>query len=102
MSSEKKKFVVETVCTFVEAHVVEAVDEKEAEFIAQNSDYNASKWIGTQVANIYEFKKEDIERLKKLDNYFFEGHATITDDGYLVYIRPDGEVNGNMPSEKIR
>jgi hypothetical protein len=97
----KKRFVVETVNTFYEIHMVDAVDEDEARFIVKNSDYNASKWLGQQVANISEFNETDLPRLKQVDSYFFEGVATI-EDGYLVYKNMDGSAHGSMPSEKIR
>jgi len=97
----KTKFVVETVNTFYEVHLVEAENEEEARFIVQNSDYNASKWLGQQVANISEFKKSDLPRLKNVDSYFFEGFATIEDD-YLVYKNMDGSAHGSMPTNKVR
>ena len=97
----KKKFVVETVNTFYEVHLVEAENQKEAEKIARNSDYNASKWLGQQIANISKFKEKDLDRLKQIDSYFFDGYAGI-EDGYLRYYKMDGTLNGNMPSnEKI-
>ena len=68
-----KKFVVESVCTFYEIHVVEAENQEMAAKIAAHSDYNASKWLGSQVANISKFKEKDLTRLKKVDSYFFEG-----------------------------
>ncbi|MFZ9241383.1 MAG: hypothetical protein ACO22R_09600 [Chitinophagaceae bacterium] len=95
----KKKFVVETVSTFYEVHLVEAESEEEAKKIAGNSDYNASKWLGQQIANISEFKEEDLPRLKQIDSYFFDGYAGI-DNGYLRYYRMDGTVNGNMPLDE--
>ena len=95
----KKKFVVETVSSFYEIHLVEAENVKEAEKIARNSDYNASKWLGQQVANISEFKEEDMPRLKRVDSYFFDGYAGIV-DGCLCYYKMDGTVNGNMPSDE--
>lgn len=97
----KKRFVVETVNTFYEIHLIDAVDEDEARLIVQNSDYNASKWLGQQVANISEFKESDMPRLKNVDSYFFQGVATIEDD-YLVYKNMDGSAHGSMPSQKIR
>jgi hypothetical protein len=97
----KKKFVVETVNTFYEIHLVEAENEEEAKFIANNSDYNASKWLGQQVANITEFDERDMPRLKNVEEYFFDGYATIEDD-FLLYRRKNGELNGSMPQEKIR
>lgn len=92
----KKKFVVETVNTFYEVHLIEAENEAEAEKIAKHTDYNASKWLGQQIANISEFKEEDLPRLKQLDSYFFEGYAA-NDNGYLRYFKMDGTPNGNMP-----
>ena len=97
----KKKYVVETVSSFYEVHLVEAENEEEARFITQNSDYNASKWLGQQVANISEFDERDMPRLKNVDSYFFDGYATIEDDK-LLYRKMDGTLNGNMPQEKIR
>jgi hypothetical protein len=97
----KKKFVVETVNTFYEVHLVEAENEEEAQFIVQNSDYNASKWLGQQVANVSEFDERDLPRLRQVDSYFFEGVATIEDD-YLVYKNMDGSPHGSMPTNKIR
>ena len=99
--SSKKKFVVETVNTFYEVHIVEAENEEEAQFIVQNSDYNASKWLGQQVANVSEFDERDLPRLRQVDSYFFEGVATIEDD-YLVYKNMDGSLHGSMPTNKIR
>lgn len=100
-TNTKKKFVVETVNTFYEVHLVEAVDEAEAQFIVQNSDYNASKWLGQQVANISEFDERDLPRLEKVDSYFFDGYATI-EDNKLLYRKMDGTLNGSMPQETIR
>ena len=97
----KKKYVVETVSSFYEIHLVEAENEEEARFITENSDYNASKWLGQQVSNISEFDERDMPRLKKVDSYFFDGYATIEDDK-LLYRKMDGTLNGNMPQEKIR
>ena len=97
----KKKYVVETVSSFYEIHLVEAENEEEAKFITENSDYNASKWLGQQVSNISEFDERDMPRLKNVDSYFFDGYATIEDDK-LLYRKMDGTLNGNMPQEKIR
>ena len=98
--SEKKKFVVETVNSFYEVHLVEAKDEEEARLIVKNSDYNASKWLGQQVANISVFNESDVPRLRSVDDYFFEGYATLEDD-YLVYKTFEGRMNGSMPKNKI-
>ena len=100
-TNAKKKFVVETVNTFYEVHLVEAKNEEEAQFIVKNSDYNASKWLGSQVANISKFKEKDLPRLKNVDSYFFDGYAYIDETGHLGYKKMNGEENGNMPKTKI-
>ena len=96
----KKKFVVETINTFYEAHLIEAENEEGARLIASNSDYNASKWLGQQVANVTKFDKRDLPRLKQLDSYFFEGYASL-EDGRVVYYRMDGTRNDKMPTQDI-
>jgi hypothetical protein len=96
-----KKFVVESVCTFYEIHVIEAENEEMAAKIAEHSDYNASKHLGTQVANISKFKEKDLPRLKNIDSYFFEGYACVDNEGHLIYKKTDGTINGNMPFRKI-
>ena len=60
-----KRFVVETVSTFAEFHIVHAKNEKEAKFIAKNADYNSSKWLGQQVIDISECSDDDVKKLKK-------------------------------------
>ena len=99
--SEKRLFVVETVNTFSEVHIVEAENEEMAKKIAENSDYNASKWLGTQVSNVYHYDEREIPRLVKMDTYFFDGYATVDEEGYLYYKKMNGEVNGNMSPRKI-
>jgi hypothetical protein len=99
--SKKHLFVVETVNTFSEVHIVEAENEEAAKKIAANSDYNVSKWLGIQVLNVYNFDERELPRLKQLDSYFFNGYACVDDEGYLYYRKMDGEVNGNMRHRKI-
>ena len=96
-----KKFVVESVCTFYEIHVVEAENEDQAKLIASQSDYNASKWLGTQVSNVTEYREEDLPRLKNIDSYFFDGYACVDAEGNMSYKKMDGTPNGNMPVTKI-
>lgn len=99
--SEKRLFVVETVNTFSEVHIVEAENEEMAKKIAENSDYNASKWLGTQVSNVYHYDEREMPRLVKMDTYFFDGYAAVNEEGYLYYRKMNGEVNGNMSPRKI-
>jgi hypothetical protein len=79
---------------------VAQISPEEARLIVKNSDYNASKWLGQQVANISVFNESDVPRLRSVDDYFFEGYATLEDD-YLVYKTFEGRMNGSMPKNKI-
>ena len=98
----KKIFAVESISTFAEVHLVEALTKEQAEFIAQHSDYNASKWLGQQFSTVSEYKESDKERFSQLDSYFFDGYAYIDETGHLGYKTMSGEENGNMPKTKIR
>jgi len=98
--SEKKRFAVESLSTFAEVHIVYAENEEEAKRIAENSDYNMSKWLGQQIIRVRDCGNKQIERYCKEDEYFFTGAAQINKDGYLVYTDLDGEiVNEAMPKE---
>jgi hypothetical protein len=100
--SKKKRFVIETVSTFTEVHVVFAKNEEEAKKIAENSDYNSSKWLGQQIIRINECSKDDLERYKLEDKYFFDGAATIDDEDYLVYTDINGKKQkSTMPKEYL-
>jgi hypothetical protein len=95
------KFIVETITTFREVHVVEAENREIAEKIALNSDYNLSKHVGTQVAVVYEHSDHDIQRLKKEDDYFWDGIKGVDADGDLMYQHPGGEWYKSSCGEKI-
>jgi len=95
------KFLVESLQTFHEVHVVEAKDEEEAKKIAQQSDYNASIWLGTTFLEVNKFSEQRVKQWKKRDAYFFDGYACVDVNGFLEYRQPNGELHGNMPREKI-
>jgi hypothetical protein len=95
------KFIVETLQTFHEVHVIEAKNEEEAKKIAKESDYNASIWLGTTFLEVNKFSDQRIKQWKNRDSYFFDGYARVDDEGVLEYRRPDGSFNGNMPTMKI-
>jgi hypothetical protein len=97
-----QQFSVETVTTFYEVHIVQAKDQEEAEFIAMNSDYNISKYLGTQIVQIAPCSNEEMNRFEKVDDYFFQGVATIDEGGYLIYKNLDGTINTSMKPQKIR
>lgn len=101
---EKKKYVVEKVLNFFEVNVVYAESEEQALAIAQEADYNASKYLGSTIVRTEEITKsfDELEaQYKDIDSYFFKGMASVTDDGYLVYYKEDGTINGKMSTTKI-
>lgn len=79
------KYTIETVSTFYEVRVIEAENEETAKNIAEDSDYNVSKWLGQQIVNISEYKESDLNRMKQLDSYVFNGCAYLNDDGVIDY-----------------
>ena len=94
------KFIVETLQTFHECHIVEAENEEQAKKIAENSDYNASLHLGSTLVDVQKFSESKLKRWRERESYFFEGYAAV-EDGHLVYRKPDGTLNGNMPTEAI-
>jgi hypothetical protein len=95
------KYIIETFSNFREVHVVEAENEEIAKEIAANSDYNMSKWLGQQVASIYEYSEEHVNRFKQEDEYFWDGIKGVDEEGYLTYQRPGGEARRSDMGEKI-
>jgi hypothetical protein len=95
------KYIVETIQTFREIHVVEAENEEIAKKIAKDSDYNMSKHLGVQVATVYPYLEEHRERFCREDEYFWDGVKGIDAEGYLTYQRPGGEPVRSDMGEKI-
>ena len=93
------KFIVETLQTFREVHIVEAETREDAEFIALNSDYNASYYLGSQILETKRYETIDHDRFREKDEYFWEGVKSINADGYLVYDTP---VGCKITDEKLR
>jgi len=94
------KFIVETLQTFHEVHVIEAENEEQAKKISEQSDYNASIYLGQTNVDVQKFSESKLKRWKEREQYFFDGYAAI-EDGNLVYKKPDGTLNGNMPKISI-
>lgn len=94
------KFIVETLQTFHECHIVEAENVEQALKIAEASDYNASIHLGSTLVDIQKFSESKLKRWREREKYFFEGYAAV-ENGHLVYRKPDGTLNGNMPNEPI-
>ena len=95
------KFLVESLQTFHEVHVIEAKTAEEAKKIAAESDYNASIWLGTTFLEVNSYSDARIKQWKKREQYFFDGYARVDENGVLEYRKPDGTLNGNMPTMKI-
>jgi hypothetical protein len=95
------KYIVETLVTFREVHVVEAENEEIAKKIALDSDYNMSKHLGYQVISAYPYSDEHRERFGKEDEYFWDGVKSVDAEGYLCYQRPGGEPYRSDMGEKI-
>jgi len=94
------KFIVETLQTFHEVHVIEAKNEEEAKKISEQTDYNASIHLGQTIIDVQKFSESKLKRWREREPYFFDGYAVV-EDGYLVYRKPDGSFNGNMPKNQI-
>ena len=90
------KFIVETLQTFHECHIVEAENVEQALKIAEASDYNASLHLGSTLVDIQKFSESKLKRWRERESYFFDGYTAV-EDGHLVYRKPDGTLNGNMP-----
>lgn len=95
------KFIVETLNTFHEVHVIEAENEEKAKKIAEQSDYNASVWLGTTFVDVQKYSEAKLKRWREREPYFFDGYARVDENGVLEYRKPDGTLNGNMPTIKI-
>ena len=95
------KFIIETLNTFHEVHVIEAENEEKAKKIAEQSDYNASVWLGTTFVDVQKYSEAKLKRWREREPYFFEGYARVDENGVLEYRKPDGTLNGNMPTIKI-
>lgn len=93
----KKKFIVESLSTFYEIHVVEAENEDQAKQIAKETDWNMSQWLGDTFIDVRDCTESELERFHNRDKYFFKGYTTMDDKGDIYYMHPDGKINKNMP-----
>ena len=96
-----KKFIIETIQTFHETHVIEAENEEMARKIVEHSDYNSSEWLGQTILSVRKYSIGEVERLMDLDKYFFKGCAAVDEKGMLYYKNFDGSVNPNMKPRQI-
>ena len=94
-----KKFIIETIQTFHETHVIEAENEEIARKAVEHIDYNTSRHLGQNILTVRDYSIGEIERLMDSDKYFFKGYASIGEKGLLhqiVYKHFDGSINQNM------
>lgn len=94
------KYIVETLSTFRNVHVVEATSEEDAYLIAANADDNWQEWLGITKLDIRPYSEEIIKHLRSRENYFWEGVSSINDEGHITYANADGEVR--VDSTKVR
>lgn len=92
------KFIVETLQTFREVHVIEADSREIAVKIAENSDYNMSVFLGSQILTVKPYSDVSVEDYRAEDEYFWDGVKSVNADGYLVYTTPHGP---RVTDEKI-
>lgn len=95
------KYIVETILTFREVHVVEAENGEIAKEIALNSDYNLSTCLGAQVAALYPYTEDHVDRFCAEDKYFWMGIKGVDAEGFLTYTRPGGEPYRSEMNELI-
>jgi 1-aminocyclopropane-1-carboxylate deaminase/D-cysteine desulfhydrase-like pyridoxal-dependent ACC family enzyme len=95
------RYIVESISTFHEMHVVEADSKEDAKLVAENADWNSSVHVGVQVLGVYAANEHDKARMKAKDDYFFEGYSHINKEGVLAYHHENGLVNDNMPIQKV-
>ncbi len=84
------KYLVEVLSTFRNVYVVEAENEDDALLVAENSDDNWQEWLGHQKLDVRPYTDEQKAYFKSKDNYFWEGHASLDENGHIVYHHPDG------------
>jgi hypothetical protein len=84
------KYLVEVLSTFRNVYVVEAKNEEDALFVAENSDDNWQEWLGQQKLDVRPYTDEQKAYFKSKDNYFWEGYTSLDENGHLVYHHPDG------------
>jgi len=52
------------------------------------------------LVDVQKFSESKLKRWRERESYFFDGYAAV-ENGHLVYRKPDGTMNGNMPTEAI-
>lgn len=85
------KYIVETLSTFRQVHVVEANSEDEAFALAENADDNWQEHLGVMKYSITECTEQTLAPYKEM-KYFWDGVSSFDADGNIKYVYPDGRV----------
>jgi len=86
-----KKYIVETVSSYRMVHVVEVEDESDIPLLTKNADDNWQQHLGELQFDITEYSEEKIARFREKD-YFWDGVSFISEDGFIKYKYPNGEI----------
>jgi hypothetical protein len=80
------RYLVQSISTFHQAHVVEAENEEQAKAIVHNSDENWQKWKGLQFVGITPFDQaqDTIKALEAQNETFWSGYSYMK-DGKVEY-----------------
>lgn len=81
-----KTFIVETIGTFRQVHVVAAESEEDAYSIASEADCNWQEYLGELRVDCQEYTEEHIKRFQEKD-FFWSGTAfrDPENDGIISY-----------------
>lgn len=82
-----KKYIVETIGTFRQIHVVEAEDETDALDIATQADDNWQEYLGQTKLDVLEFSEEHIKRFRE-KRFWWDGVSYRNEDGVVDYKHP--------------
>jgi hypothetical protein len=80
------KYLIQTISTFHQAHVVEADSEEEAKLVVQQADDNWSNWKGLQFVGTtpLEQAQDIIKSLTNQGGTFWPGYSYLK-DGKVEY-----------------
>lgn len=85
------KYIVETLSTFRQVHVVEADSEADALYLAEHADDNWQEHLGIVKHSIMECTEQTLASYKQM-KYFWDGVTSLDADRNIKYVYPDGRV----------
>ena len=86
-----KKYIVETISTFRNVHVIEAENEDHLLQIANECDPNWDDWLGSLMHDVTEYSEEAIVKYEN-KKYFWDGSVFVDKDGCVCYRDREGNV----------